>query len=58
MTSPAMAWLQLCTSSKGRTKGPAPHVYGIALHDTYHTGQIQTLKALHKQAKGAGPGTA
>lgn len=45
-----VSWAMLCTSSKARTKGPTPHVYGIALHDTYHTGQIQTLKALYKQA--------
>lgn len=47
-------WAMLCTSSKGRTKGPAPHVYGIALHDAYHAGQIRTLKALHKPAKRPG----
>jgi hypothetical protein len=29
----------------------APHVHGIAMHDLYHTGQIQTLKALYKQAR-------
>ena len=49
-TSP---WEQLCATSKGRGKGPASHVFGITLHDTYHAGQIQTLKALYKQAKGA-----
>ena len=43
-------WAQLCTSSKGRGSGPAAHVYGITLHDIYHAGQIQTIKALYKQA--------
>ena len=44
------SWAQLCTSSKGRGSGPAAHVYGITLHDVYHAGQIQTIKALYKQA--------
>jgi len=28
----------------------AQHVYGIASHDLYHTGQIQLLKALHRHS--------
>ncbi len=44
------SWAQLCTSTKGRGSGPAAHVYGITLHDVYHAGQIQTIKALYKQA--------
>ncbi len=44
------SWRQLCTSRDGVGKSLAMHVYGIAMHDTYHTGQIQTLKALYKSA--------
>jgi len=36
--------------NKGGRAGPAAHVYGIALHDTYHAGQIRTLKVLYDQA--------
>ena len=32
----------------GRTADPADHVFGVACHDIYHAGQIQTIKALHK----------
>jgi len=32
----------------GRKTSPAFLIRGIALHDVYHTGQIQTLKALQK----------
>ena len=46
-------WAHLCRSSQGPTDRPAGHVYGIALHDTYHAGQIQTLKARYKRAKSA-----
>ena len=46
-------WAHLCRSSQGPKKGPAPHVYGIALHDTYHAGQIRALKAQYKRAKSA-----
>jgi uncharacterized damage-inducible protein DinB len=45
------SWAQLCTSRQGTGKSPAAHVYGIALHDTYHTGQVQTLKALYKSRR-------
>ena len=31
-------------------------IRGIALHDTYHAGQIRTLKVLYKQAKGGRSG--
>lgn len=34
-------------------KSPAGRIYGIAMHDIYHAGQIQTLKALYKNASGA-----
>ena len=43
---------RLSTTRSGKSVFAA-HVYGIALHDTYHTGQIRTLKVLHKQATGA-----
>ena len=34
----------------GPNAGPAAHVFGIALHDTYHAGQVRTIKSLYKQA--------
>ena len=40
---------QLWTGS-GSQRRTAKHIYGIALHDTYHAGQIRTLKVLYKQA--------
>jgi len=39
---------ELCRIKSGLSKGIAAHVYGIAMHDVYHAGQIQTLKALYK----------
>ncbi len=33
---------------------PAIYIYGIAMHDTYHAGQVRIIKALYKQAKGVG----
>jgi len=41
-------WAELCRTKSGLGKGIAAHVYGIAMHDVYHAGQIQTLKALYK----------
>ncbi len=41
-------WTALCTTKYGVGKDIGPHVYGITLHDVYHAGQIQTLKALYK----------
>lgn len=38
---------ELCRTRSGPGKGIAAHVYGIAMHDVYHAGQIQTLKALY-----------
>lgn len=43
---------RLSTTRSGKSVLMA-HVYGIALHDTYHTGQIRTIKVLYKQATGA-----
>ena len=37
----------------GDKRKPAGHVYGIAMHDTYHAGQIRFTKVLHKQAASA-----
>lgn len=48
----AAPWARLSQGSGGRNQPPAPHVHGIAMHDLYHVGQIQTIKALHKQATG------
>ncbi len=49
----------ICTAPRDRLAAAASpagelaaHVYGVALHDTYHAGQIQLIKALHKQAGG------
>ena len=42
------SWSSLCLTKTGPGKGVAAHVYGVAMHDAYHAGQIQTLKALHK----------
>ena len=39
---------ELCRTKSGVAEGIAAHVYGIAMHDVYHAGQIQTLKALYK----------
>ena len=41
-------WAELCRTKSGPGKGIAAHVYGVAMHDVYHTGQIQTIKALYK----------
>jgi hypothetical protein len=42
------SWGELCRIKSGPGKGIAAHVYGVAMHDVYHAGQIQTLKALYK----------
>lgn len=41
-------WVRLADGPGGGGKNPAGHVFGVAMHDVYHAGQIQTLKALHK----------
>lgn len=48
----AAAWSRLAAGPGGGSDAPAGHVYGTAMHDVYHAGQIQTLKALHAQASG------
>jgi len=45
-------WSALTSGPGGGRNAPAQHVYGAALHDIYHAGQIQTLKALHKARGG------
>ncbi len=45
-------WPKLRNEGKGRSP-TAPYVHGVAMHDIYHAGQIQTIKALHKQYKGS-----
>ncbi len=39
---------ELCWTKSGYGKDIGPHVFGIAMHDVYHAGQIQTIKALYK----------
>ncbi|MEK6799520.1 MAG: DinB family protein [Planctomycetota bacterium] len=45
------SWTILGPGLGGSVARPAHRVYGIAMHDVYHAGQIQTLKALYKSAK-------
>ena len=40
-------WAKMAKPTGG--KALANHVYGVALHDIYHAGQIQYIKALHKK---------
>ncbi len=48
------------SETPGGRGGPAMHVYGVAMHDTYHAGQIRIIKTLYKQGRspvqGAGRG--
>ncbi|MFQ5414292.1 MAG: DinB family protein [Phycisphaerae bacterium] len=48
-TLASAAWSRLRNDGNGIAP-TAAHVHGIAMHDLYHAGQIQTIKALHKQA--------
>lgn len=43
----AAPW-QVLVDGEGKTL--APQIHGIALHDVYHAGQIQTIKAMYRQA--------
>ncbi len=46
------SWSRLAVGRVGN--GPLEaQVYGIAMHDTYHAGQIRTIKVLNKHATGA-----
>ena len=51
-TIASVAWSRLTAGPGGRQDVPASHIHGVAMHDVYHAGQIQTLKALYKQATG------
>jgi len=44
------SWSQLTKGPGGSPTDPAAHVHGIAMHDLYHAGQIQTLKAIQKKS--------
>lgn len=44
-------WSALTAGPGGGATKPAAHVHGIGMHDLYHAGQIQTLKALQKANK-------
>ncbi len=46
----AMVPLSRLSVTAGNRREPAAHVYGAAMHDTYHAGQIRTIKALYKLA--------
>jgi uncharacterized damage-inducible protein DinB len=41
-------WSKLTEGPGGGPNKPAAHIHGAAMHDLYHAGQIQTLKALQK----------
>ena len=42
------SWSSLCLTKAGPGKHVAAYVYGVAMHDVYHAGQIQTIKSLYK----------
>jgi hypothetical protein len=44
-------WAELCRTRSGPGKDIAAHVYGVAMHDVYHAGQIQTIKALYRSKR-------
>ena len=46
----ATAPMSQLANGRSQRKQPASHVYGIALHDCYHAGQVRTLKTLYKQS--------
>ncbi len=45
-------WAALTRGPGGGKKTPAQHVYGAALHDVYHAGQIQVIKGIYKERTG------
>lgn len=49
-TLTTISWTRLADGPGGGGKKPAAQVFGVAMHDVYHAGQIQTIKALHKAA--------
>ncbi len=44
----SVPWASLTDGPGGGVNKQAAHVHGAAMHDLYHAGQIQTLKALQK----------
>ncbi len=46
----ATASLSQLSVTVGNRREPVAHVYGVAMHDTYHAGQVRTIKALYKIA--------
>ena len=44
------SWVQMVNSFDKSEKKATSHIYGVAFHDVYHAGQIQTLKAMFKKA--------
>lgn len=48
----ATAPLSRLRATSGDRRELAAYVYGVAMHDIYHAGQICTIKALYKQATG------
>lgn len=48
-TFEAAPWSKLTSGPGGGPNRPAAQIHGIAMHDLYHAGQIQTLKALEKK---------
>lgn len=44
-------WSKLTVGPGGGPNKPAAHIHGAAMHDLYHAGQIQTIKALQKKDK-------
>lgn len=47
-TVAALPASRLETLSPGSQFVPARHIHGVAMHDVYHAGQIQLLKAMQK----------
>jgi DinB superfamily len=47
-------WEKLTIGPGGGASKPASHVHGAAMHDLYHAGQVQTLKAIQKTASRRG----
>ncbi len=45
------SWSKLTAGPGGSPTKQAAHIHGAAMHDLYHAGQIQTLKALQKTTK-------
>ncbi len=43
-------WSRLTVGPGGGGQRPADHVFGVAAHDVYHAGQIQTLKKSSRRA--------